>query len=278
MNRSPTATAFRLDSIHDRVEIAPGVQMPRLGLGTSRAYGTSLIRAIAVAFDLGYRLVDTSANYDNETEVGRAIADSGVPREEVFVTTKLEGEDQGRRGPMPALHASLRRLGLDYVDLYLIHWPEPRLTNDTWYAMEELLRAGLTRSIGVSNFEVSDLEQLYTTAGVAPAVNQIKLNPADQRRALAEYCREQGIIVEAWAPVLRGHADEVSELNRIGRQHGKTAAQVALRWLLQHGMVAIPKSVHERRIRENAEVFDFELSDDEMRLIDSTDSRHTRRW
>lgn len=276
MSSAHTATPLRIESIRDTVEVAPGVHMPRLGLGTSRAYGSDVIRAIAMAFDLGYRLIDTSANYENETEVGRAIAASAVPREEIFVTTKLEGPDQGPVRPLPALQTSLRRLQLEYVDLYLIHWPEPRLTNDSWRALEQLLRAGLTRSIGVSNFEVSDLEQLFTTATIRPAVNQIKLNPLEQRRALAGYCRERGITVEAWAPVLRGHAEQVPPLVRIGRDHGKSAAQVSLRWLLQKGMIAIPKSVHESRLRENAEVYDFSLGEDEMALIDSAERGRAR--
>jgi diketogulonate reductase-like aldo/keto reductase len=259
----------QLISIADRVEIAPDVWMPRLGLGTSRASGRPLVSALLDAFDLGYRLVDTSANYENEEMVGAAIASTRVPRDELFITTKLEGPEQGRHRPRPALEASLRGLGLDYVDLYLIHWPQPSLTNDTWHAMEELLHAGLTRAIGVSNFEIDDLEQLRTTMRVPPAVNQFKFNPLEQRRGLRRYCGEHGIVVEAWAPVLRGRANEVDELAELARTHGKTAVQVALRWLLQHGAVAIPKTVHEARLRENAELYDFVLTDEEMRRIDA---------
>lgn len=259
----------RLESIADRVEVAPGVMMPRLGLGTSRAYGVELERSIGNAFALGYRLIDTSANYDNEEAVGRAIASSGVPREELFITTKLEGRDQGRYSPLSALRSSLRRLELEYVDLYLIHWPMPEVTNATWQAMEELHGSGLARAIGVSNFEISDLEQLLATAEVPPAVNQFKLNPAEQRRELHEYCVQRGIAVEAWAPVLRGHADEVPLLDRIGRAHGKSAAQVSLRWLLQKDTIAIPKTVHASRLRENADIYDFELTAEEMSAIDA---------
>ena len=278
MEHSVATKGVRLESVFDRVDVAPGVAMPRLGLGTSRAYGRELVKAIVAAFGMGYRLVDTSANYENEEDVGRAIALSDVPREELFITTKLEGPDQGLESPRYALESSLRRLGLAYVDLYLIHWPEPRLTNDTWQAMERLQRHGLTRSIGVSNFEVSDLEQLLSTATIPPAVNQIKLNPTEARHDLAEYCADRGIAVEAWAPVLRGRASDVPTLVRIGRDHGKTAAQVSLRWLLQKGMIAIPKSVHEGRLRENADIYDFELSEDELAAIGSADRPHVRLW
>lgn len=264
-----TLSGVRIESIADRVEIAPGVSMPRLGLGTSRAVGEEAVRAIMAAFELGYRLVDTSANYDNEQDVGAAIAASAVPREDLFITTKLEGSDQVMRTVRSGLEGSLRRLGLDYVDLYLIHWPIPELTNETWAAMEELQRAGLVRALGVSNFERRDLEQLFATATIRPAVNQVKLNPAEQREDLYDYCVAAGITVEAWAPVMRGRTHHLRVLERIGHAHGKTSAQVSLRWLLQKGIVAIPKSVHRARLEENADLYDFELSDEEMTSIEA---------
>lgn len=264
-----TSGGVRLESIAERKEVAPGVMMPRLGLGTSRAYGVELERTIVAALGMGYRLIDTSANYDNEEAIGRAVASSGITRAEVFITTKLEGSEQGRYSPLPALRGSLRRLRLDYVDLYLIHWPIPELTTATWQAMEEILHSGLARSIGVSNFEVSDLEQLFSAATTPPAVNQIRLNPLEKRRDLHAFCVEQGIAVEAWAPVLRGHADRVETLEQVGEAHGKSAAQVSLRWLLQRDVIAIPKTVHESRLRENAEIFDFDLTDAEMVAIDA---------
>jgi diketogulonate reductase-like aldo/keto reductase len=269
------AEKIELRSIADRVEIAPGVLMPRLGLGTWRAHGDGLVRTVEAALRLGYRLFDTSANYYNEEEVGVAIARSGVPREDVFLTTKLEGPDQGYRTTRPALEASLRRLGMSYVDLYLIHWPDPSRTEETWRALEECQQAGLTRSIGMSNFGRRDMQQVFSVAAVPPAVNQIELNPLDQRRSLQEYCREHGITIEAWAPVIKGFASRLPELVTIGTRHGKTGAQICLRWLLQRGMVAIPKTVHEERLRENADIFDFELSDEEMSAIDGLEGhRH----
>lgn len=264
-----TQQPARLQSVADRVEVAPGVMMPRLGLGTSHALGMEAARAIFAAFRIGYRLVDTSANYLNEEYVGRAIAESDLAREDLFITTKLEGPDQGRRTPIPALEASLHRLGLEYVDLYLIHWPNPELTNETWSAMEEIQRRGLSRAIGVSNFEISDLEQLQQTAEMMPAVNQVRYNPIEYPRELHEYCARLGITMEAWAPIIRGQAGLVRTLADIARKHGKTAEQVSLRWLLQKGVIAIPKSVHESRLRENADLYDFELSAEEMSAIDS---------
>lgn len=267
---SPTATASELTSIADRVLVAPGVMMPRLGLGTSRAHGQSAVDAMLAAFDLGYRLLDTSANYGNEEEVGRAIAASGVPREEIFLTTKLEGPNQGGLDRVrPALEGSLRRLRLEYVDLYLIHWPEPSRTVPTWESLEVLNREGLCRSIGVSNFEISDLEQLLGSASVAPAVNQVKLNPIAQRSQLEAYCQRLGITLEAWEPVLRGAAGSVPVLRELGQRYAKSPEQVSLRWLLQKGFIAIPKTEHVERLRENADLFDFELSDDDMAAISS---------
>lgn len=256
-----------LHSLADRLEVAPGVRMPRLGLGTWHAHGRQVERVVTVALQMGYRLIDTSANYYNEEEVGLAVAASGVARDEVFLTTKLEGPDQGHGRTRPALLASLRRLGMDYVDLYLIHWPDPRKTVDAWRELEELVHEGLARSIGVSNFGIRDLEQVFSVADIPPAVNQVELHPLRQRREVQAYCRERGIALEAWAPVMRGYASQVHELVEIGRRHGKTAEQVCLRWLLEKGMIPIPKTVHEERLRENSDVFDFELSDEEHESI-----------
>ena len=260
---------FELRSIADTTEIAPGVMMPRLGLGTWKAHGAVLEEAIVSAFELGYRLLDTSPMYLNESVVARAIVRSGLPREDIFVTTKLDGPSQGLGSVQRSLRRSLHRLGLDFVDLYLIHWPRRPLTKRTWRAMEEVQRAGLTRAIGVSNFEVADLELLLSSARIPPAVNQVRLNPLLQRRDLQTYCAERGITLEAWAPVMRGRAAGVPLLAELARRHSKTAGQISLRWILQKRIVAIPKTVHEAWLRENADVFDFELTAEEMQAIDA---------
>ena len=258
-----------LTSIADRIQVAPGVMMPRLGLGTWKAHFGALERTISSALALGYRLVDTSPVYFNEKEVGRAIARSGVSRDEMFVTTKLDVPALGFGSAREALESSLLRLGLDYVDLYLIHWPRRKLISRTWSSMEELQRAGIARAIGVSNFEVEDLETLFETAEISPAVNQVELNPLVQQRAIQTYCRDRGITLEAWAPVIQGSAARLSSLVRIGERWTKTPSQVSLRWILQKDIVAIPKTVHEARVRENADVYDFELTDEEMAEIDA---------
>lgn len=270
-SRSTTAEQVELRSIADRVQIAPGVMKPRLGLGTWKAHGETLQETILAAFEMGYRHLDTSANYYNEEEVGEAIARSGLAREDIFVTTKLETPDQGYMTTAPAFEASLKRLGLSYIDMYLIHQPHPAKTQDTWRALEEIVNVGLVQAIGVSNFEPEHMDAIYEVATIPPAVNQIELHPLKQQRAVQEYCREHGIVIEAWAPVMRGRAGQVPELASIASKHSKTAEQVCLRWILQKGMTAIPKTVHEERLRENADIFDFELTAEEIDVIDGLD-------
>jgi methylglyoxal/glyoxal reductase len=261
-----------LTSLADRVEIAAGVWMPRLGLGTYlAAQGPDVEGEVRYGLSIGYRGIDTAAMYHNEQSVGRAISASGVPRADLFVATKVWNSDQGYEQTLAAFERSLGRLGLDYVDLYLIHWPVAGKARGTWQAMEELRAAGKTRAIGVCNHLESDLDDLLSHATVAPAIDQVELHPYLQRAALREYCRGHSITVQAWAPLMKGRAGGVPELVEISRKHGKSPAQVALRWLLQHGVTAIPKSIHRERIAENADVFDFELSEREMAGIDSLD-------
>ena len=269
---SPVMERVVLHSIADRVEIAPGVLMPRLGLGTSHTVRTADVeREIGVGLELGYRSIDTATSYGNEAEIGSALARSGVPRAELFVTSKVWPADQGYDRTLQAFERSRSRLGLDYLDLYLIHWPEPRLTAETWRAFEELQAKGLVRAIGVSNFMRSDFIQLFETARVAPAVNQIEFHPLLQRPELVAYCRSLGITIEAWSPLIRGRVSAIPQLVGVGVKYGKTAAQVAIRWILQQGMVTVPKSVREDRLRENADIFDFELSAEDMATIDALD-------
>jgi diketogulonate reductase-like aldo/keto reductase len=255
------------------VTLANGVKMPRVGLGTYKSSEDDAKRALSAALEIGYRSVDTAALYANERGVGRAMAASGIARDEIFVATKVWNDMQGYDATIQALEDSLEHLGTGHVDLYLIHWPRPgrdfERTRETWRAMEEALAEGCARAIGVCNFKEHHLKALEATAKVSPMVNQIELHPLLKQPELRSYCMERGIVVQAWAPLLKGRVEEVGELVVIGAHHGRTAAQVALRWNLQHGAVVIPKSVHRERIEENADVFGFELTAQEMARIDA---------
>ncbi len=260
-------------SLEDCVEIAPGVLMPWLGLGTYRsAEGVEIEQEVAWGLQLGYRGIDTASLYGNEEGIGHALRRSGIARDDVFVATKVWNSEQGYDSTLQACADSLARLHLDYVDLYLIHWPDPRLMEETWRAMEELNRQGKVRAIGVCNFLVPHLEQLLALAETPPAVDQIEHHPRLQQPQLRDFCAERGITLQAWAPVMRGGVFQVPEIVEIAARHGKTAAQVSIRWILQHGVTTIPKSVHRDRIAENADVFDFALTAEEMRVIDGLDT------
>ena len=262
-----------LTSLADTVEIAPSVSMQRLGLGTYKAEpGADVEHEIAEGLRLGYRLVDTAALYNNEQSVGEAIRHIGVAREELFVTTKLWNTDHGFDETLAAFDLSLSTLGMDYVDLYLIHWPSTGLIPETWRAMEELVVSGRARAIGVCNFLTHHLERLLDSASIPPAVNQFEFHPRLQQPELTAYCQAQGITVQAWAPMMRGRVNLIPELVAIAQRHGKTPAQVSLRWILQRSITTIPKSVHSERIAENADVFDFVLTDGEMATIDALDA------
>ena len=247
-----------------------GVAIPQLGLGTAGPGDEETRRRVRDALGLGYRLIDTAARYGNEVGVGQGIADSGVPREEVFVGTKLRGADHGYESTKLALEASLRRLGLDYVDLYLIHWPLPRLDRyvDSWRAMEDLLAEGKIRSIGVSNFLAEHLDRLAAETRTVPAINQIELHPRLPQREQREDNARRGIIVQSWSPLERaGAVLHEPVLARIGSRYGKTPVQVILRWHVQLGLVPIPKSGNVDRLRQNLQVFDFELDDADLAEI-----------
>jgi 2,5-diketo-D-gluconate reductase A len=257
------------------VTLHNGVEIPRLGLGTSGGRDEETRRLVRDALDIGYRLIDTAAKYENEVGVGQGIVDSGIPREEVFVCTKLRGADQGYESTRKALDASLRRLGLDYVDLYLIHWPLPRLGRyvESWHGMEELLAEGKTRTIGVSNFLAEHLDRLATSSATVPALNQIELHPRfPQVEQRADNAR-RGIVTESWSPLAKaGDLLREPELVAIANRHGKTPVQVVLRWHVQLGLVAIPKSSHVDRLRQNLDVFDYELTDDDLAKMASLET------
>jgi diketogulonate reductase-like aldo/keto reductase len=247
-----------------------GVEMPQLGFGVWQVPDDEAQTAVAQALEAGYRSIDTAAIYGNEEGTGRAIAASGVPREDLFVTTKLWNKDQGYDSTLRAFDTSLAKLGLEYVDLYLIHWPMPAKERyvDTYKAFEKLHADGRIRAIGVSNFLPEHLERLIGETSVIPAVNQIELHPHLQQHAAREYHAEQGIATEAWSPLGSGKGIlEIPAIVAIAQKHGRTPAQVVLRWHLQIGNVVIPKSVTPSRIKENIEVFDFSLDTEDLAAI-----------
>jgi diketogulonate reductase-like aldo/keto reductase len=259
-----------VSSIHERVKLNNGVEMPWLGLGVFRASEDGEVQqAIKWAAEAGYRSIDTAKVYDNEAGVGQAVRATGVPRDEFFITTKVWNDDQGYDSTLRAFDASVERLGMDYVDLYLVHWPVAGKYKDTWRAMERIENEGRARSIGVSNFMQDHLEDLLGSAQSVPAMNQIEYHPHLALPELIDYCLERDIRPEAWSPIMRGEVFDIPELKEIGAAHGKNAAQVVLRWDIQHGVVTIPKSSKKAHIESNADIFDFELSQDEMNAIDA---------
>jgi diketogulonate reductase-like aldo/keto reductase len=245
--------------------------MPMLGLGVwQMAAGSETEQAVEWALEAGYRLVDTASLYRNEQSVGAAIRRSGLPRNEVFVTTKLLPQ---HTNAATELQRSLERLGLDYVDLYLIHWPIPLFAGRAWRRLATLQEQGLARAIGVSNYGRGRLKRLVD-GRLPPAANQVQFNPFRFRRRLLEYCVDHGIVFEAYSPLARGKGLENPVVTELARRLERTSAQVLLRWAIQHGAVVIPKSSHADRIRSNAEIFDFELSVDDMRRLDALDRTH----
>jgi 2,5-diketo-D-gluconate reductase A len=256
-----------------QIDLRGGAQIPQLGFGVFLVAPDETAEAVSHALSAGYRHIDTAAAYRNEAAVGQAIRSSGIDRGEIFLTTKCFNDDHGYEQAKRAFHASLQRLEMDYVDLYLIHWPVPAhdLYVETWKAFIELRDEGLIRTIGVSNFQPAHLERLNAETGETPAINQIELHPYFQQRGLLHEHQELGIVTESWSPLARGEALEDPAIVEIAEAHSKTSAQVILRWHLQLGKVVIPKSVTPKRIEQNFEVFDFELSAEQMQAIDDLD-------
>ncbi|MGW8363370.1 aldo/keto reductase [Streptomyces wedmorensis] len=255
------------------VTLNNGVEIPQLGFGVFQVPDDETAAAVTAALETGYRSIDTAAVYGNETGVGRALAASGLPRDELFVTTKLWNADQGYDATLRAFDASLSKLGLDHVDLYLIHWPTPArdLYRESWRALERLAGEGRVRAAGVSNFQPGHLRRLTEDATLTPAVNQIELHPGLQQAELRAFHAEHGIVTEAWSPLAQGAVLGESAIADLAARHGKSPAQVVLRWHLQLGNVVIPKSVTPARIRENFDVFDFALTHEEMRTVSALD-------
>ncbi len=260
--------------------LSNGVKMPCLGFGTWQSSdGEEAYNAVLSALGLGYRHIDTAAAYGNEKSVGRAIADflkeSSVRRSDLFITTKLWNEDHGYENAKKAIEVSLEKLGLDYLDLYLIHWPNPlkfrscwqKANAESWAAMEEAVEAGKIRAIGISNFCERHIDELLKTAKIKPMVNQIKVCPGQPERELADYSRSLGMVVEGYSPLGTGGIFKNAEIKQLAEKYGRTVAQVCIRWCLQQGVVPLPKSVNPARIEENSKIFDFNLSDEDLERI-----------
>jgi len=263
-------------NLKDTTTLHNGVKMPWMGLGVFKVTeGEEVIQSVKAAIKNGYISIDTAAIYGNEEGVGQAINESGVAREELFITSKVWNADQGYESTLKAFETSLNKLGLDYLDLYLIHWPGKDKYKDTWKALEKLYKDGRVRAIGVSNFQIHHLEDLIGSAEIKPMVNQVEYHPHLTQKELQAFCKNEGIQLEAWSPLKQGQLLEEPVLVDIAHKYNKSVAQVILRWDLQHGVVTIPKSIKEHRIIENADVFDFELSAEEMDKIDglNQDSR-----
>ncbi|EMY68512.1 aldo/keto reductase [Leptospira vanthielii] len=243
------------------------ISVPQLGLGVWKSRPKECLEAVKSALSLGYRHIDTAAIYGNEADVGTAIKESGVSRSDIFLVTKLWNADQGYDTALRAIDVSLKKLGTDYVDMYLIHFPVSGKRNESWKALEKIKAAGKAKSIGVSNFMVSHLEELLKETGTVPAMNQVEYHPFLQDTKLKEYCIQKGILLEAYSPLAHGQKLEDSRITKLASQYKKSNAQILIRWSLQAGHVVIPKSKNPERIRENADVYDFVLSDSDMKEI-----------
>jgi methylglyoxal/glyoxal reductase len=266
-------------NLNSTVKLNNNVQMPVLGLGVYQtAPGKITQNAVKSALKIGYRHIDTARIYGNEVDVGQAVRGSGIPREDLFVTTKLWNSDQGYDSTLRACEASLKRLGLDYLDLYLMHFPVPELRGESWRAMVKLQQDGKCRAIGVSNFTIHHLKELLKEHELTPAVNQVEFHPFLYQKELLEYCQSKGIQVEAYSPLARGERFKHPRIASLAKKYSKTPAQVMIRWGLQHGLVVIPKSTGEERIRENSQVFDFAISGEDMRVLDSLDEDLRLNW
>ncbi|WP_270583579.1 aldo/keto reductase [Bacillus smithii] len=267
------------ENLQDTTTLHNGVKMPWFGLGVFKVEeGPELVNAVKTAIKHGYRSIDTAAIYKNEEGVGIGIREgmkeAGISREDLFVTSKVWNTDLGYESTIKAYETSLNKLGLEYLDLYLIHWPVEGKYKEAWRALENLYKEGRVKAIGVSNFQIHHLEDLMEDADIKPMVNQVEYHPRLTQKELQVFCQKQGIQLEAWSPLMQGQLLDNEVLQEIGKKYNKTVAQVILRWDLQNGVVTIPKSTKEHRIVENASIFDFELTKEDMELIDSLNQNH----
>ncbi len=265
-------TINRVMNIQSTVKLSNGVEMPMFGLGVFLSKeGLEVENAVETALEYGYRHIDTAAVYGNERGVGKAIKKSGIPRSEVFITSKVWNSDQGYQTTFDAFEESIERLDTEYIDLYLIHWPKGELSVETWKALEAIYAQGRAKAIGVSNFLVHHLEFLMPHCTVKPMVNQVEFHPYLQQPSLQQFCLDHRIQLEAWSPIMKGKVNDIPVLQALAAKYGKTPVQITLRWELQKNIVTIPKSVHKERIVANAGVFDFEITPEDMLKIDRLD-------
>ena len=262
-----------IQNMNDAAVLNNGVKMPWLGFGVYQMRdGAEVEESVGAAIETGYRSIDTAAAYNNERGVGRALAESGISRNDIFLTTKVWNSNQGYDSALRAFDESLERLGTDYVDLYLIHWPVKGRFVQTWRALERIYAEKRARTIGVSNFHIHHLEELLGESEIVPAVNQVEFHPFLLQSDLRAFCRERSIQYEAWSPLMQGTALRDKTVRKIAKKYGKSAAQIIIRWDIQHEVVTIPKSVHSERIEENSRVFDFEISNEDMVRLDGLDA------
>ena len=270
-----------MKNLSDTFTLSNGVKIPCVGFGTWRTPdGEVAVSSVKEALKVGYRHIDTAAAYKNEGSVGKAIKESEVPREEIFVTSKLANPDHGYETTLRAFDKTMEELDLEYLDLYLIHWPVPIGHREdwkedilaTWRAFEELYKEGRIKAIGVSNFKIHHLQHIIDNCEIKPMVNQIEFHPSCLREDIVNFCRENNILVEAWSPLASGEVFKVEELKPIAEKYNKNVAQLVIRWVLQKEVLPLPKSVHSDRIKSNGEIFDFEISYEDMHLIDKITS------
>lgn len=263
---------INIENLQSGATLNNGLSMPMLGLGVYLSKeGQEVLNAVSWALEAGYRSIDTASFYNNEEGVGKAVRESSVAREEIFVTTKVWNSDQGYDETLRAFDLSMQKLGLDYIDLYLVHWPVKGKYKDTYRALEKIQKEGRAKSIGVSNFLIHHLDDLLQSCDIVPVVNQIEFHPYLVQQDLLDYCANHNILPEAWSPLMQGHVLQVPEIIELGQKYGKTPVQIVLRWSLQKGVATIPKSSKQHRIIDNANIFDFEISAEDIVKIDSLD-------
>lgn len=268
----------RMD-ITSTIKLNNGIEIPRLGFGVYKIPpGEKTQKSVKWALEAGYRHIDTAKYYENERDVGKAIRESKVPREEVFVTTKLYNDDHGYESALSAFEKSFQKLNLEYIDLYLIHWPLENLRNESWKALQKIYKEGKCKAIGVSNYTIRHLKELLEFAEVIPTINQVEFNPYLYQKELLEFCSSHEIQLEAYSPLTRARKLDHPKLVKVAKKYNKTPAQMLIRWSLQHDLVVIPKSEHKERIYENADIFDFEISPEDMKKLDSFDENFRVCW